>query len=184
MRRRMFAPVALALLLGGCGGLRVTTDFNTTTDFTRYNTFGWMENTGRTNDPRVSGDLMDQRFRRAIESELAAKGLQKMASGQPDLLVGYQALLDERVDVRTVNTYWGNTWGYRGVYAGGVAATETYASEYTYGTLIIDVFDRSRKELVWRGAGEGRVDAARDPAERQERINEAVYQIFEAFPIR
>jgi len=180
----MFAAVALAWLVSACGGIKVTTDFDASTDFTRYRTFGWMEGSGAGNDPRVSNDLMDQRFRRAIESELVSRGLQKVTSGEPDVFVGYQVALDDQIDYQTINTYWGRGWGYRGVYRGGMVSSQTVvAREYTVGTLIIDVFDAARRELIWRGAGEGRVDFARNPQERQERINEAVYLIMEDFPI-
>ncbi len=182
MRNPMFAVVALNLALSGCAAIEVNTDFDPATDFTRYQTFAWMEGTGGGNDPRVSGDLMDQRFRRAIESELVSRGMQKAASGQPDVFVGYQVALDDRVDYETINTYYGGGWGYRGVYGVGVAS-QTTAREYTLGTLVIDVFDAGRRELVWRGTGEGRVDAARNPQERQERINEAVTLILEEFPV-
>jgi hypothetical protein len=184
----MFAVVALTLALSGCAGIDVTTDFDPETDFTRYQTFAWMEGTGAASDDlRVGGDLMDQRFRRAIESELVSRGMQKAASGQPDVYIGYQVALDDRVDYQTINTYYGSGWGYRGVRRGGISgvgvASQTTAREYTMGTLVIDVFDAGRRELVWRGAGEGKVDAARNPQERQERINEAVTVILEDFPI-
>ena len=183
MRKPMFAAVALGLALNGCATIEVTTDFDPTTDFSRYQTFAWMEGTGAgTDDPRVGGDLMDQRFRRAIESELASRGMQKTASGRPDVFVGYQVALDDRVDYQTINTYYGAGWGYRGVSRIGVSSRTT-AREYTLGTLVIDMFDAARRELVWRGTGEGKVDVARNPQERQERVNEAVTLIMADFPV-
>ena len=53
MRRRMFAAVALTLLVSACGGIKVNTDFDPSTDFTRYRTFAWMEGSGGGNDPRA-----------------------------------------------------------------------------------------------------------------------------------
>ena len=50
------------------------------------------------------------------------------------------------------------------------------------GTLIIDVFDAAERELVWRGSGEGRVNQARSPEDRQERIDDAVRKILRDFP--
>ncbi len=125
---------------------------------------------------------MDQRFRRAIESELVSRGLEKATSGQPDVFVGYQIALDDRIDYQTINTYYGSGWGYRGVY-GGVGNTQTAVREYTVGTLVIDVYDARQRELIWRGAGEGRVNQARSPEQRQEGINQAVTQIMEDFPV-
>ena len=182
MRKQILAAVALTLFLSACAGITVSTDFDPSTNFQSYRTFAWMADSGGGDDPRVSGDLMDQRFRRAIESELVAKGMQKATSGQPDVFVGYQIALDDRIDYETINTYWGSGWGYRGVYS-GVGTSRTSAREYTLGTLVIDMFDAARRELVWRGAGEGRVNAAQDPQERQERINEAVTKIMEDFPV-
>ena len=184
MRKPMFAVVALSLALSGCASIDVNTDYDPTTDFTAYQTFAWMEGTGGgSDDPRVAGDLMDQRFRRAIESELVSRGMRKLESGRPDVFIGYQVALDDRVDYQTVNSYYGSGWGYRGVYGVGVGSTQQYAREYTLGTPVIDMFDAARRELVWRGTGEGKVDAARNPQERQERVNEAVTAILEDFPV-
>ena len=185
MKGSMFVTVVLTLGLAACSGIKVITDYNPETDLTQYETFAWMEGTGRSDDPRASGDLMDRRFRRAIEAELVSRGLQKATSGAPDMFVGYQLALDDKVDYQTMNSYWGSGWGYRGVYRAPMpTSSQTYAREYTVGTLVIDIFDGPRHELVWRGAGEGKVDVARNPQERQERINQAVYLIMEDFPSR
>ena len=171
MRARILGAVALTLVVCACGGVQVNTDYNPDIDFTRYRTFAWAEGSGSLDDPRLT-DLVDQRFRRAVESELVSRGMEKTTSGQPDVFVGYQITLDDRVDYRTVNTYYGNAWGYRGVY-GGVGTSRTSATEYTIGTLIIDFYDARQRELVWRGSGEGKVNQARDPEESQERIGRA-----------
>ncbi len=182
MRARTWGAVALTLGLGACVGIQVNTDYDLEADFTRYRTFAWAEGSGGGDDHRVNNDLMDQRFRRAVESELVSRGMEKATSGQPDVFVGYQIALDDRVDYQTINTYYGGAWGYRGVY-GGVVGTQTTATEYTVGTLVIDVYDARQRELVWRGSGEGRVSQARNPEESQERINQAVTRIMEEFPV-
>lgn len=182
MRAQILGAAALTLVVCACGGIQVNTDYNPETDFTRFRTFAWAEGSGGGGDLRVTGDLMDQRFRRAIESELVSRGMEKTTSGQPDVFVGYQVALDDRIDYQTINTYYGSGWGYRGVY-GGVGTTQTTAREYTVGTLVIDVYDARQRELVWRGAGEGKVNQARSPEERQEGINQAVTRIMRDFPV-
>ncbi len=182
MRAQILGAVALTWGLSACGGMQVNTDYNPDTDFTRYRTFAWAEGSGSLDDPRMT-DLVDQRFRRAIDSELVSRGMEKTTSGQPDVFVGYQIALDDRVDYQTINTYYGGAWGYRGVY-GGVVGTQTTATEYTVGTLVIDVYDARQRELVWRGSGEGKVSQARNPEESQEQINQAVTRIMEEFPVR
>ena len=65
-----------------------------------------------------------------------------------------------------------------------MGTSRTTAREYTVGTLIIDFYDTGLRELVWRGAGEGKVNQARNPEESQERINEVVTLILEDFPVQ
>ena len=182
MKSRILGAAALTLVVGACSGIQVNSDYNPDIDFTLYRTFAWAEGAGTGDDPRVDNDLVDQRFRRAIESELVSRGMEKTASGQPDVFVGYQMALDDRVSYQTVNSYYGTGWGYRGVY-GGVGTSRTTSTEYTVGTLVIDVYDARQRELVWRGSGEGKVNQARDPEESQERINQAVTRIFRDFPV-
>ncbi len=181
MRPRFLGATALIMVMSACSGIQVNTDYNPEVDFSRYQSFAWAERAGSGDDALIDNELVDQRFRRAVESELASRGMQK-TNGQPDLAVGYQLILDNRVDYQTVNTYYGSRWGYRGVY-GGVGTTQTTAREYTVGTLIIDFYDTGSRELVWRGAGEGKVNQARNPQESQERINEVVTLILADFPI-
>ncbi len=182
MRGRVWGAVALTLGLGACGGIQINTDYNPEIDFTAYRTFDWAEGSGGGADGVVT-ELVDQRFRRSVEAELASRGMERVTSGQPDVFIGYQVTLDDRVDYQTVNTYYGGAYGYRGVY-GGAAGTRTTAREYTIGTLVIDLFDARQRELVWRATGEGKVNEQQQtPEESQERINQVVAQILEDFPI-
>ena len=183
MKAQTLGAAALALVVCACSGIQVNTDYNPEVDFSRYQTFDWAERAGSGDDALIDNELVDRRFRRAVESELASRGLERMRSGQPDLVVGYQLVLDNRVSYQTVNTYYGSGWGYRGVYRGGVATSQTTAREYTVGTLIIDFYDARERELVWRGSGEGKVNQARNPEESQERINQVVTLILADFPI-
>ena len=116
---------------------------------------------------------------------MRAKGFRYDSSGEPNFRVGYHLILDERVDYQTVNTYWGGGWGYGRVYrpyGPGYGTSQTYATEYTQGTLIIDFFDTGSKELVWRGTAEGKIHETDDPQEKQDRANRAVQMILDQFP--
>ena len=108
MRTRTLAALAPILVVGACSGIQVNSDFNPEVDFSQYETFNWAERAGSGDDALIDNELVDQRFRRAVESELASRGMQRATSGQPDLAVGYQLILDDRVDYQTVNTYYGS----------------------------------------------------------------------------
>jgi hypothetical protein len=186
MRLSIAAVLVVTLLAPACSGISVNQDFNPATQFSSLQTWDWMPvNAQRSGDPRADNAIVDQRIRSAIEEGLQAKGLRKVASGEPNFRVGYHLILDDRVDYETVNNYYGAGWGYRGVYGRygpTMATSQTYTREYTMGTLIIDFFDVGSHELVWRGSAEGKINEVSDPVKKQERANQAVQKILGQFP--
>lgn len=179
------ATVALVVSLAACGGgLKTSYDFNPSANFTNYQTWAWMN---MPNNAQLS-ELNQQRVRTAIERGLAGKGLRQVTDN-PDMWVGFQVVLDEEVSYNTVNNYYGTGWGYPGWYGpryGGVGMTmgssQTYENRVTVGTLFIDMFDAGSKDLVYRGTGESKIQEVRDPAERQQRLDDAVVKILETYP--
>ena len=70
-------------------------------------------------------------------------------------------------------------WRYRTY---GPATTITRTQFFTTGTLVIDVFDAGKKELVWRGAAQGEVKDIRDADKRNARVVDVVKKILTGFP--
>jgi len=64
------------------------------------------------------------------------------------------------------------------VYAGCSAA----AVRLTEGTLVIDIVDKAKKELIWRGLGTGVVQNYSDHEKLQASIDEYVRKILNNFP--
>ena len=181
MNLRNTTVLAAALLVSACSGISVNQDFRPGADFSALRTWDWMPGGG----PSEFGQLVDDRIQSAIETQLQAKGFQKVSSGEPNFRVGFQLITEDHVDYETVNNYYGGGWGTRGVYrgyGGAMGTSQTYSREYTTGAIIIDFFDVGSRELVWRGSGEGKVHETATPQERQERANAAVQQILEQFP--
>jgi hypothetical protein len=50
------------------------------------------------------------------------------------------------------------------------------------GTLVVDLVDRARRELVWRGVAQGTVDPRATPEKAEQRANEAMAKLFAGFP--
>lgn len=183
MKRALPLVAATVLALSACSSIEVSQDFSPSMDFSRLQTFDWMPEPPRTRDTRVDNDLVDRRFKIALEEVLETKDFRKVDSGRADFRVGYHLTLDQEVDYQTLNTYWGGGWRYGGLYGPTVGTTTVQARAYTVGTLIIDVFDVESQELVWRGSGEGRVsDDDMSPEERQRRVTEAVSRVLDQFP--
>jgi hypothetical protein len=190
MVKRVFSALAVAFVAIACSGITTQQDFVRGTDFSGLRTYDWMPDLEPSRDPRGSNDLVDNRIRSAVESGLQAKGIQKATSGNPDFMVGFHLILQDKTDYHTVNDYYGGGWGYGGMYdrSPGLSTGPAYstgratAMQYTEGTLVLDFFDNESKELVWRGVAEGKVQRAKTPQQRQERAEQAVQMIMKHFP--
>ena len=125
----------------------------------------------------------------AITSEMGARGYEK--SEDPDLLVNFNAILRDKTKVMTrpAPVSYGGYYGYRRGYYDpwfGYShsyATETHVSEYTEGTLNIDLVDAKNKKLVWEAVAVGRV---REETLRnlEQAVMDAVPRFFETYPYR
>jgi len=186
MKLRHTTILLAVILASACSGISVNQDFSPGANFSALTSWDWMPTGDREGaDPREANPLLDGRIRSAIETQMQAKGFRKVDSGEANLRVGYHLILEDQVDYETVNSYYGGGWGYRGVYGRQgptMGTSQTYAREYTNGTLIIDFYDVGSKELVWRGSAEGKINESNDPQEQQERANLAVQKILEQFP--
>jgi len=155
-------------MLASCSSVRVVSDYDSKTDFSKYKTFAFYK---PGIDKAKISDLDKKRILREIEANLVAKGMTK--SETPDMLVSLFTKERERIDV--YNNY-GYGYGYGGWYGGGA-----YASSTTEGTLFIDFIDTKRNELFWQGIGVG--DLVMSSVEKKEaRIKEIVTKIISQYP--
>jgi hypothetical protein len=116
---------------------------------------------------------MHQRLIRAIDTQLSAKGLQKI-DANPDLFVTYHGESTEVVVLDRVGYYDG--W-YR---YGGIGVSTTRARSYEQGTLVVDLVDAEANRLVWRGVAADTVAGSPDAQTRQ--IETATRQMFRRYP--
>jgi Domain of unknown function (DUF4136) len=179
MRILAQSVLAAAIAFLACSGVRVTTDYDPGTDFTRVRTYAWLDDqSGVQGDRPDVTSLLDRRVRRAVDAELQRKGLSPVAQAEADALVSYHLGVETKLDVNTINTGYGYGWG---AYRGGVA-THTTVTEYQEGTLLIDLIDPKAKQLIWRGSGQSRLRRSSTPEQREQRIDEAVGEILKSFP--
>jgi hypothetical protein len=126
-------------------------------------------------DPRFDNSIIDARVRASVDRALAAKGYTRVESGSPDFLVGYHAVLRAKMDVATIDRWY----GYRG---GGFANPHYDVRPYDEGTLLIDVIDPASTKLLWRGTATGAVLEKADVDKREKRADQAVNDILAEFP--
>ncbi len=190
--KKLIVAIFMAFIVAGCASVKVSSDYDTTVDFTQYKTFeyfGWAEESNK-----ILNQLEQERIEAAFGAELKKRGLQIVEKGTGgDLIVTLYVVTEQKTSTTANTTTMGGV-GYGGFYGYGPAygwggnvahSTTTYSQhEYTVGTLIIDVYDAKEKKLIWEGVGTGTVKEAKSPEKRQENIEYAVAKIMEAYPVK
>jgi len=171
-----------AIALAGCAsGPDIRADYDKSADFGKYRTFGFVANAGTD-----SGDfrsLSTQMLQNAAARQMEQRGYTRAEN--PDLVINFTGKLEEKVDVEsTPAPYYGPGWGYRGWYGapyGGWGGSEVTTRRYNVGTLIMDVVDREKRQVVFQGGISGVVTKEMQQ-NREASINSAVEGIFSKYP--
>jgi hypothetical protein len=178
MRFRIpYLVVALAAAALSCSTLTTSSDYDPATDFSQYKTWAWHDS-GSIKDP-----ILVKRVQSALESTLAGRGLTRNEDN-PDLWVTVLGKLSQQTQITTYNTggYYGPYgYGYRwGGYGGGMSTTRV--EQIPVGTVIVDLADAKRKELVWRGIASDTLNPERSPEEKEAKLREALAKMFANYP--
>jgi hypothetical protein len=170
MKAIKLLPLALLFLVASCSSIRVSSDYDTSTDFSKYKTFAFYK---KGIDKVDISDLDKKRILKAVESELLAKGFTK--SENPDLLVNIFTKSRQKVDIYNDNYFGWHPWYYGPNYG-------MHISKYTEGTLFIDLIDATKKELAWQGIGSGALNTSGNVVKKEEKIKEFVAEIMAKYP--
>lgn len=175
MKRTLALLVGVVLAAAGCSTLSISTDYDKAADFSSYRTFTWKD-TGELKD-----SLWTKRIEGVFSDALAAKGLKKVDSGG-DLWVAAHPRLSKETQINTYNTGWGYGYGWYGY--GGMGMATTTVTEIPVGTLMIDLVDAKKKELVWRGVASDTLntDPNRTAEDREKKLREVAAQMFANYP--
>lgn len=180
--------MGIAILLAGCASKpTIETDYDHTVDFSEYKTYGFFNPLGIEN-PNYSS-IYGSIFRDAIGKEMESRGYTK--SDKPDLVINVSGRLKDKTRVTaTSDPFMGGYYGYRrGVYGawGGYGygyGASTHVSQYTEGTINVDVVDRAQKRMVWEGVAVGRVNEKRTSDETRASIYAGIQDMFAGYPFR
>jgi hypothetical protein len=123
-------------------------------------------------------EIMLRRMYVAVDGELAAKGFTRTDADGADFLMAYHTGTQDRQQYDTYGYGAGSWWG--GYWGGGM--TTTTVRTYTEGTLILDVIDGERNELIWRGSASKTIDEMDSPEQREKTVQEAVGKLLKDFP--
>ncbi len=190
MKIKLTLTLILALfVLAACSSTPVIhTDYDRSANFADYKTYGFFDN--QATDKAQYSTLTTQYFKDSLRLEMNKRGY-IYTEAKPDLLVNFNAKLTDKVKVTNspsvgVGVGMGHP-GYYGYRGGHYAAWGSYnfnttnVSQYTEGTVNVDLVDPRMKQLVWEGVVVGRVNEKK-MADLENAIGRVVGEIMATYP--
>jgi hypothetical protein len=147
---------------------QVQTDYDHTKIFSDYKTFMWIK------EPATQNPLMKQRIVDEVNAALQSKGLRLVTSGADLGVSGNTATKEEHTLQNFYDGFPG--WGWHRYWGPVTTTVETYE----VGTLVVDLFDTTTKQVVWWASA---TDTVSDkPEKNAKKLSEAVEKMFKHFP--
>jgi Domain of unknown function (DUF4136) len=171
--RAMFA-CSLLLLPAIAIAQDVKIDFDKGFDFSTVKTYSIKIGTTWGND------LSQRRVLTEFDETIAGKGWKKVAEGQANIQVILHGATQTKRNASTF--YSGMGGGYGGYRYGGMGmgSAQTVVNEYMVGTLVVDMFDATSKNLVFRGIAED--ELSDNPEKNAKKLEKASAKMFKNFP--
>lgn len=141
-------------------------DYDRSANFNTYKTYQWVESKAG----RASDQLMDQNIKRAVDEQLAMKGLRRVENAG-ELQVGYQVALDKEKQFNAFGM--GPRWN---------AVGRVNSSTIDIGKIVVDLFDPAKQQLVWRGDASKTLDIKKDPDKNYKSLEKAMARLFKNYP--
>ena len=201
--KRLMLPLAMLVMVVCARGQDIHYNYDRGANFQSYRTYQWVDlqrdpggpstadvPSGLPNlpigPPPMGGSsvpddqLLDQDIRRAVDAQLAEKGLTKVDKGG-DLLVGFEAQVREE---KSINL-WGseaNGWWGGGPFWGDFSLLQGQTSTIPIGTLVVGLYDPAREQLIWRGDASKTIDLKKDPNKNYTNLQNAMVKLFKNYP--
>jgi len=142
------------------------TDFDPTTDFSKFKTFTVRQGQLTAKSPELHSTIVQKKIEESIRTQLTAKGLHEVPN-TPDLIVNFNF---GAADKRQVESFPAGRWG---------RARRVESYRFTEGTLVVNLMDRNGRELVWRGVYR---DDESNPGKISEKLPDDIKKLFSDFP--
>jgi len=175
MKILKYLSAILLLTIFSCKSVKITSDYDRKTDFSKFKTFAFHKKGVKKID---LSEQDKQLILNAIESELLAKGMTK--SDHPDILVNIFTKSKEEIDHYNSNNYQ-DVWTYQH-YGRGSSRKYNNISTSIVGTLFIDIIDTSKKDLAWQGVGVGLLNFVDSNKKKDKLFKEFATEIMKKYP--
>ncbi len=179
--RLAFLFFVVCAMAGLAFAAKIKSDFDKNADFTSYKTYAW----GKNLEPqRPHANIV---LRGAVDYELQERGLQLVNSvEQADLVVRYQVAGDSDMNFGTTvdptfAMVGGVPWPGATVWYPGFSMSSS-GRYIRKGGMVIDIFDRPQKKLIWSASATGALDPS--PKKAIEQVNTVVTKMFSSYPVK
>jgi Domain of unknown function (DUF4136) len=186
----MGSIILAALVFAGCSS-PVHVQKDDSADFTKYKTFTWVEknDTAKKTNDNKKNDLMEEKFKEAVTTELAKQGW-RTDSKRPDVLISYDVLVERSSRDESDPLYstpftrsFFNPYSrrfYSVYYPSQFMGYDDYSRPIREGTVTITMADAKTNKTVWQGWTTGEVNSHNLTSKE---INNAVKSIFRKFDV-
>ncbi|ADN74614.1 conserved hypothetical protein [Ferrimonas balearica DSM 9799] len=179
--RSLLLPLAVVASLGGCASPAGNIDYNSATDFSAINRYGFLP-VGDQTDPLVA-----QRLQAALTEQLDGRGWQQLeqvdaqVSGDT-VAVRYHSWPETRSrdSGLTIGVGGGRSSGNTSI--GGSVAIPVGDSERMVQVVRIDMVQQGK--VIWRGSDDYPISERDSPQKRTERTDKLVAELLAQFPPR
>jgi hypothetical protein len=137
-------------------------------DFSKYHTYKWVDIEGGAHPNQI----VDAEIKQSVDSQLSSKGMSKTDNDKADLLVGYQIAVDKEKQ-------W-NAYGTGRGFGGGMGTATQ--STINVGSLALDMYDPTSKQLVWTGTATKTIDPSSNQEKNQKNLNKAMQKLLKDYP--
>lgn len=148
---------------------RVHTDSDPAAAFGTYKTYAWKSAAMNTPDPALNNPIVQHKIEAEIEKQLNERGLTKATSAAPDVYISFR--LGTGFEREVIDYPIGWRWG-------GWRREVVFNEK---GTLVIDVADANRRQMVWRAVC---VDTAANSSKLDDHLPKDVKKAFDQFPVK
>ena len=184
---RWATVLGLGLLLASCAtryDIRSQTARNA--NLTSYHTYAFMAKPGTDKDGYKT--ITTQTLEQAVNREMYARGYTPAAVGtEPDLVINFNIKEKDKVQGDGPGVGYGVGFGFgpRWGYGYGLGLDDYYngIQTVTEGSLVIDLIDRVRNEVVWSGTAVGQI-TKKSLDHPDDTIDRSVTEIFARYPVK
>jgi len=175
LRNTVLAVSLAALSAAPLAAANVSTDYDHNANFRGYHTFSFAK--VQTSDP-----FFEQRVKDEITKDLTQAGWQPVPSGGDVAITAIGGVHDKA----EYNTFYdglgGMGWGWRGWggWGGGWGTTQTTVHEVPVGTLMVDMYDASTHQMIWRGRSQS--DLSNKSDKNTKTLDKDIDKMLNGFP--